>query len=457
MESSGIRSEIVDEIDAEFLKSVLDGIKDSIKIVDRSFNIVYTNQAGLDIIGKPLEMSIGENHKCFEEFYKSARQCSFCVMEQVRKSGLPAFHTFRTGEGEDALVKEISLFPLLGSDGQIEYYIEIVRDITALKNEMIKHEEFANIISDDPSMSEVFELMESVAPTDSTVLINGETGVGKELVARAIHRASKRVDKKFVAINCGALTESLLETELFGHEKGAFTGAEVRRIGKFELADKGTLFLDEIGDITSAMQVKILRALQEGEITRVGGNDTIRVNIRVICATNIDLEQAVADGSFREDLYYRINVIPINIPPLRERQKDIELLANHYLQKFNRATGKSIARFSPSVITEMKRFYWPGNVRELRNIVERSVILTKGSVVEKIDLPRALRATGASGSLDQKTLKDVAVEAEKVYLLESLKQNRGNINKTAQMAGVNTRTIHRKMQEFGLKKEPFKE
>lgn len=457
MVSGESASGLLKEISGDFLKTVLDSIRDSIKIVDRRFNLVYVNRAGLDIVGKPLEQATGEGHKCFDEFYKTEEQCAFCVVSQVRKSGLPAFHTFRDGRGKNSTVKEISVFPLTNDKDEIEFFIEIIRDVTALKKELDDGNEFANIISEDKSMREVFDLMESVAPTNSTVLIYGQTGSGKELVARGIHQSSRRSAKKFVAINCGAMTESLLETELFGHEKGAFTGADKLRIGKFELADKGTLFLDEIGDISPAMQVKILRALQEGEITRVGGNDTVRVDIRVICATNADLAEEVKNGSFREDLYYRINVVPVTIPPLKDRAGDIELLANHYLEKFNEVIGKSLAGFSASAVASMKQYHWPGNVRELRNLVERAVILTKGAYIENIDLPGA--STGAvvgGGETGERTLKDVVGEAEKAYLLEALKRSHGNINKTAESAGVNTRTVHRKMQEFGIKKESFK-
>ncbi|MBI4665602.1 MAG: sigma-54-dependent Fis family transcriptional regulator [Nitrospinae bacterium] len=442
------------ELSGEFLKEALDGIRDSIKIIDREYRVIYANRAGLLIAGQPLAKLAREGKKCFEAFYNSEVECSYCVVTQTFNTGQPAFNTFTANIGGETRFKEVSVFPLTDPSGKVDRVIEIIRDVTDLRRDLSATEEFSNIISRDEKMSDVFRLMESVAPTSSTVLIFGETGTGKELVARAIHQASKRAGKKFVAINCGALTDTLLETELFGHEKGAFTGAEQRRIGKFELADKGTLFLDEIGNISPAMQVKILRALQEGEITRVGGNDTIKVDVRYICATNLDLKEAVRKGGFREDLYYRINVVPIHLPPLRERAGDIKYLAEHYLQKFSRDMGKNIAGFSAEALERMKRYSWPGNIRELGNLVERAVILTRGPVVEKVDIPQdnfpPKTAEPGSGALE---LQDVVAQAEKKYLLESLKSHHWNITETARAAGVNARTIHRKMKEFGINRE----
>ncbi|MGK7345207.1 MAG: sigma-54 interaction domain-containing protein [Candidatus Nitrospinota bacterium M3_3B_026] len=457
MTESDMREEHVGLLDSDFLRSVLDGIRDSIKIIDSNFNLVYINKAGLDMIGKSLDEVVGDNRgrKCYEEFYKSPDQCYFCVVDQVLRNALPAFNTFIAQANGDKRIKEISAFPLSDKFGRVRHVIEIVRDVTRLKKQFSAAGRFSNIISDDPTMKEVFELIKSVAQTDSTALIYGETGTGKELVARAIHQASKRADKSFVAINCGALTETLLETELFGHEKGAFTGAEQRRIGKFELADKGTLFLDEIGTISPAMQVKILRALQEGEITRVGGNEVIKVDVRYICATNKDLREAVRSGEFREDLYYRINVVPIHLPPLRERRGDIQLLAEYYLEHFNKALGKNLRGFTVNVMEGMKGYSWPGNVRELKNLVERAVILSKGPFVEKVDIPGGDEAGGGGAGIDR-GLKDIVHEAEKEYLVKVLRSYKGNINETARHAGVNTRTIHRKLKEFGIRKDAFK-
>ena len=452
-----------------FLREVLDGIKDSIKIVDRSFTVVFANKTAMsqaihfkhDEQGKLRE-------KCFQKFFGSAKQCSFCVIDQVFRTGVPAFNVFHVRKDSKDEMREISTFPLTGASGNVEHVIEIMRDVTRLKEDLGKEAEFGDMISDDAAMREIFEMIKSVAPTNSTVLINGETGTGKELVARAIHRHSKRNQQKMVTIHCGAIPDTLLESELFGHEKGAFTGADQRRVGKFELAHKGTLFLDEIGTISQAMQIKILRALQEGEVTRVGGNDPVKVDVRFIAATNLDLGEAVKKDEFREDLYYRINVIPVRLPPLRERSNDALVLAEHFLKKLSQEIGKKIEGFSDEAREQIRTYAWPGNIRELRNLVERAVILCKGRYVERIDVASDSRrsiSTPAETAETQSTtstpstagaLKDVVEEVERKYLIGVLKETKGNINSVAERAGVNTRTIHRKMKDFGIAKEDYK-
>ena len=444
-------------IDGEFLKNVLDGIGDSIKIIDTSFNIIYTNSAALGSVGMSPDIREEMKGKCHEKFHNSTEQCSFCIIDRVLENGAPAYNTFRQKSGFKELVKEISAYPLTGKDGKIEYVIEIVRDVTELKNDLVRNEDFANIISRDKVMEEVFDIIRSVAAANATVLITGETGTGKELVARAIHQNSRRKDQRLVAINCGALPDSLLESELFGHEKGAFTGADRKRIGKFELAHKGTLFLDEIGTISSAMQIKILRALQEGEITRVGGNEPIKIDVRFICATNLDLAKAVKDGEFRDDLFYRINVIPIDLPPLRVREEDILLIAQHYLEIFSSELGKNMTGFSDEAILQMKSYGWPGNIRELKNLLERAVIMSKRNIIDRLDIPSDDGGeTSAVESVYGATLKDVVEAAERDYLIRLLKQSNGNINDTATKAGVNTRTVHRKLKEFDIDKDTYK-
>jgi len=448
-----------------FLREVLDGIIDSIKIVDRSFTVVFANKTALS---QAIHFHADEKgklkEKCFQKFFGSAKQCSFCVIDQVFRTGVPAFNVFNVRKGERDELREISTFPLTGMSGKVDHVIEIMRDVTRLKEDLSRDTEFGEMITADPMMLQMFEMIKSVAPTNSTVLITGETGTGKELVARAIHRNSNRKEQKMVTIHCGAIPETLLESELFGHEKGAFTGAEQRRIGKFELAHKGTLFLDEIGTISPAMQIKILRALQEGEITRVGGNDGVKVDVRFIAATNLDLAGAVEKDEFREDLYYRINVIPIKLPPLRDRGRDALILAEHFLKKIGSEIGKKIEGFSEEARGQILSYGWPGNIRELRNLVERAVIMCKGRYIESVDItPAAKRpASPAAGqspvdfSVQGRTLKDVVDDVEKAYLVQLLKSTRGNINSAAEKAGVNTRTIHRKMKDFGVIKEDFK-
>jgi len=439
-------------IDGNYLETVMDSISDSIKIVDRAFNVIFANKAGLENAWKDQPHKKKGDLKCFEKFYQNSEQCSFCVIDRVFNSGMPAFNVFHSKNGGDASIVEISAFPLTGKSGKVEHVIEIVRDVTQLKKDLFESEEFSEIISQDSSMESVFDIIKSVAATNSTVLISGETGTGKELVARAIHKSSRRRDKKLVTLNCGAFPETLLETELFGHEKGAFTGADQRRIGKFETAHQSTLFLDEIGTISHSMQVKILRVLQEGELTRVGGNETIKVDIRYVCATNVDLQSEVQAGSFREDLYYRINVVPIMLPPLRNRGDDIKLLAEHFLEKFSGEIGRRFQGFAGSALDTAKRYAWPGNIRELRNLVERAVILSKGQFIETLDIQKR----ESSAPVEAATFKDVIETAEKEYLIKALKNNKGSISQTAQKAGVNARTIHRKMKDYGIDKDEFK-
>ncbi|MBD3307383.1 response regulator [candidate division KSB3 bacterium] len=330
-----------------------------------------------------------------------------------------------------------------------------------LRGEVLGKYHVENIISQSPKMERIFELIASVAATDSTVLIQGETGTGKELVAKAIHYSSKRQRNNFIAINCGALADNLLESELFGHEKGAFTGAIRQKIGKFELADEGTLFLDEIGNVSPAMQVKLLRVLQEQQFERVGGIRTIETDVRIIAATNEDLEKAVEEGRFREDLYYRINVIPLVLPPLRQRREDIPLLAKHFVE--NHSHGR-IQAISDEAIQMLMNYDWPGNVRELENIIERSIILERGNTLQHIDLPsRSHRKSGEGTFLDinaelpLEQVRDHAIDlVEKEYMQRILRRYRGSIKRAAEHAGLTTRSIHGKMKKYQLRKEDYK-
>ncbi len=438
--------------DPGFLQTVLNSIQDSIKIIDKDFNILFTNKKGEAIANKLSKDMLGK--KCYEEFYHTGEECAFCVTQKVFDTGEPADITYTAKKNGKPRLMEISVYPLRNIEGGIGWAVEIVRDITELRKEIAYESMFENIISQDEKMLEIFQLIGSVAKTDSTVLIKGETGTGKELVARAIHLHSKRKDKKFVAINCGAITDTLLESELFGHERGAFTGADIRRIGKFELADKGTIFLDEIGNISEAMQVKILRVLQEGELTRVGGNDLVHVNVRVIAATNIDLENAVKERKFREDLFYRINVIPIELPPLRDRRGDIPLLANYFLEYYREQIGKDVRTIGKEAMNSMIKYNWPGNIRELRNLIERAVILAKGKEIVSIDIPslRRDRTTEDTGV----QLKEWVRVYERDYLSKILKQHKGNLSLTAEHSGIDTRTLYRKMKEYNLQKEDYK-
>ena len=308
------------------------------------------------------------------------------------------------------------------------------------------------MVGTSPAISMVFHLVSQVAPSDSTVLLQGETGTGKELVARAIHSHSHRRDKILVKVNCAALPAGLIESELFGHEKGSFTGATERRIGKFELAGQGTLFLDEVGELPPDLQVKLLRALQEKEIERIGGNGVIRVDVRVIAATNRDLEKEVRQGRFRSDLFYRLNVFPITLPALRDRKEDIPALAAHFVEKYARKTGRNIGPLPRRVLETLSAYPWPGNVRELEHLVERSVVLAKGNIIREIDLPgQELRAPGGRAENRVKTIDEV----ERDHILAVLKRCRGKISGdggAAQLLHIPSTTLNSKIKRLGIKK-----
>ncbi|MDA0322708.1 MAG: sigma-54 dependent transcriptional regulator [Verrucomicrobia bacterium] len=313
-----------------------------------------------------------------------------------------------------------------------------------------------NIVSHAEAMREAFETIKQAAPTQATVLVQGESGTGKELVAQALHHLSPRSKGPFVAVHCAALSANVLESELFGHEKGAFTGAVERHRGRFEIADGGTLFLDEISEIAPEMQVKLLRVLETRAFERVGGNQSISVDIRLIAATNAELWERVESGSFREDLYFRLNVVDISLPPLREREGDVPLLCKLFLQEFSQANGKDISDISADALQLLSAYAWPGNVRELRNVIEKMVILTRGNRLTVRDVPAAVRDGIARGATRRpgRTATRAAVsaarldDAEREMIEEALEENKGNKTKAAQQLGISRRTLHRKLNRY---------
>jgi two-component system response regulator HydG len=312
------------------------------------------------------------------------------------------------------------------------------------------------IIGRGPALLKVIHLVSQVAPLKSTVLLSGESGVGKELVAEAIHYQSPRRGKPLVKVNCGALPEGLIESELFGHEKGSFTGAIQQRKGRFELADGGTIFLDEISEMPPTTQVKLLRVLQEGEFDRVGGSQTQKVDVRVIAATNVDLEAAVAAGRFRKDLFYRLNVIHLRIPPLRERVEDIPLLALHFLDKFCLENNRPAMGFSPEAMAAMKSYAWPGNVRELQNVVERAVALCTGNMVELADLPDEIKRHSPADDQIVIPVGASMEEIEHLAIFQTLKKTGGDKELTARLLGIGLATLYRRLKEMEIK-EPVPE
>lgn len=312
----------------------------------------------------------------------------------------------------------------------------------------------SRIIGRSPKMRQVLETVAMVAPTEASVLILGESGTGKELIANALHQGSSRSERRFIKINCAALPETLLESELFGHERGAFTGAVGRKPGRFELADGGTIFLDEIGEMTFSTQAKLLRVLQEREFEPLGSTRSVRVDIRVISASNRDLKDEVKKGNFREDLFYRLNVVPINLPPLRERKEDIPLLVDHFLHIYNEKNNRHLKGFHPRALDAMMRYSWPGNIRELENVVERAVILTMDEYVSFSELPESI--SGESASAIPTTSKAGIVpgmtirELEKELILVTLEHNDGNRTRSAGFLGITRRTLQNKLKEYGI-------
>jgi len=330
---------------------------------------------------------------------------------------------------------------------------KLLLENTILRTQLKDKYRFENILGISFGMQKVFELIERVADTSATALITGESGVGKELVARAIHYNSSRKDSPLVVVNCGAIPENLLESELFGYEKGAFTGAFSTRYGKFEIANTGTIFLDEIGDMSLNLQVKILRVLQERTLERIGGSKTIKVDIRVIAATNRILEKLVKEGAFREDLYYRLNVVPIHIPPLRERRQDIPLLLNHFLEQSNRLNDAAIEGFSEEAMDILINYEYPGNVRELQNIVERNVVLKKTGCIVVEDLPEKLWnvKNKEEQQLDiQRGYESLVTEFEKSIIAKALQETKGVKSKAANILNLNRTTLIEKMKRFGM-------
>lgn len=331
----------------------------------------------------------------------------------------------------------------------------LVRENARFREELRDRQDLSRLVGSSPLMLEVYKMVARVSSGKSTVLVEGESGTGKELIARAIHANSPRRERSFVPVNCAALPDTLLESELFGHEKGAFTGAIGAKKGLFEAAHEGTIFLDEIGDVGAALQVKLLRVIQEQELRRVGGTASTKVDVRIIAATNRNLSQLVKEGQFREDLFYRLNVVRIMMPPLRERREDIPMLAHHFLQKVSSENGTLIRGFVPDAMAVLQRYHWPGNVRELENIIERAVSLTHGPLILPDDLPDSVRQS-LSSSLEPAMLPGLAGELisldelEKRYLIRVLKESGHNKVRAAKILGIDRRTLYRMAERFGL-------
>ncbi|CAA7603307.1 RNA polymerase sigma factor 54 interaction domain protein [Acididesulfobacillus acetoxydans] len=429
-------------------EGILNSISEGVFTVDTEMNITTFNRAAEKITGYLGDEAIGK--KCYQ-LLKGSHCCGEnCLMRNVVRDGEKGYSTDVMIINRDGfpIPVEISVMPLLNKDGHIIGGFEILsdqREIASARQRAYKRDVFQNIVGKDHKMQEIYELIEAVAPHHSSVLIMGESGTGKELVAQAIHYLSNRRDKPFVKVNTATLSSTLVESELFGHERGAFTGASTTHQGRFELADKGTIFLDEIGEISLEVQSKLLRVLQEGEFERVGGKKTNKVDTRVIAATNRNLVEDIKNGRFRSDLFYRLNVFPIKLPPLRERQNDIPLLIDHFIHRFNayfQTPKKGMAR---DALDFLMQYNYPGNIRELENAIEYAFIRGRGDYVLLRDLPPDMFEQSKIIT-ELSYLKDW----EKHHIEVILEQCGGNKQKAAKLLGIARKTLYNKIREYKI-------
>ncbi len=373
---------------------------------------------------------------------------SVFVMMTAFASVEAAVEAMRAG-AENYLVKPLDVNAVLVVLEKALEKLRLQRETQNLRERVRERYRFHNIVGDAPELQAVYEVVKRAAPTRATVLILGESGTGKELIAQALHEESPRRDRPFIKVSCAALSETLLESELFGHEKGAFTGAIGRREGRFELADGGTLFLDEIGDISPALQIKLLRVLQEKEFERVGGGSTLKVDVRLVAATNRDLATEVKNGKFREDLYYRLNVVAVTLPPLRQRKGDIPALVSHFVEKYCKAYGKEIRGLAPGTLNALLAHDWPGNVRELENVVERAVVLAKGQEMTADDLPPTLRGPRPRERTPGALIPGATLyEIEREAILRTLEMVGGSTSRAAEILGISVRKIQYRLKEY---------
>jgi len=430
---------------------ILDSINEGVFTVDLAWRITSFNRAAEKITGIRREDAIGR--RCAEVF--RANICAEeCVMKSVLATGNPAFRNsvFVVDAWGARIPIKVSAAVLRGADGRIIGGVETFQDlrqVEELRKRLKGKHTFADIVGKSAAITRLFDILPQVADSDATVLIHGASGTGKELVARAIHELSPRRKKRFVAVNCGGLPDSLLESELFGYKAGAFTDARRDKPGRFALADGGTLFLDEIGDISPAMQARLLRVLQEKTYEPLGGVAPARADARIVAATNKDLGALVSDGRFREDLYYRIHVVRIEVPPLKDRREDIPLLVEHFIATFNLVHDREIAGLSPEALALLMRHDFPGNVRELQNILEHAFVLCRSGVIEPHHFPPDL----ASGAVRQQlgpAQKLNLKAAERLFVRTALEKHRGNRALTAKELGINVSTLYRKIAALGI-------
>jgi PAS domain S-box-containing protein len=438
---------------AEEVAAILDCVADGVFTVDQDFIITSFNRAAEHITGFTAEEAIGEH--CYNIFRTSVCQTG-CLLDESIRTGRPITGLELTilNRRNEEIPISVSTALLRDRAGNVIGGVETFRDLTAvegLRREIRRRHSLHDMVSKNHRMQDIFALVPDVANSTAAVLIEGETGTGKELLAQAIHHESPRRDNAFVKVNCGGLPDSLLESELFGHVAGAFTDARRDRTGRFELANGGTIFLDEIGDMSPAMQVKLLRVLQDGAFEPVGSSETRRTDARVIAATHRDLRAFVGEGRFREDLYYRVNTVLLRLPPLRQRREDIALLVEHFVERFKGLTGKEVRGLSGEALGRLMAYDWPGNVRELEHVIEHAFVLVRGPTIDTQHLPEALRkpderpaATAESGG------RAILDESERQAIEAALERNRWNKSAASKELGLSRTTLWRKMRRLGI-------
>ncbi|MFO8056893.1 MAG: sigma 54-interacting transcriptional regulator [bacterium] len=443
----------LEDLSPERFEIVINSIADGVFTVDRDFRINCFNRSASEITGVPREEAIGRH--CYEVLKANICQTA-CALRFTMETGTPLVDLAITiqSANEGTIPVSISSSLMRDDEGNVIGGVETFRDLSLveeLRKELKKEHSFQDIISKSPNMKKIFDVLPTIARSESTVLIQGESGTGKELMARALHNLSLRRDKPLIAVNCSALPDTLLESELFGYEKGAFTGADKAKAGRFALADQGSLFLDEIGDISVSMQAKILRVLEEKTYEPLGSTKSSHADARFIVATNHDLEKLTREGKFREDLYYRINVIKIDLPPLRERKEDIPLLAEQFIKKNNRISGKEITGISGEAMNILMNYQYPGNIRELENIMEHACVLCPVGNITSDYLPAYLLTLAVSAkekdgsSMPQET----TIENMEVRLIKkALEDNNGNRARAARQLGIHKTTLYRKMKKL---------
>ena len=434
------------------MDSILDSVADGVFTIDMEKQITSFNRAAEKITGIAREHAIGQ--KCFDVFHASICQTS-CALEKTLKTGremidLPI--NVLNSEGTTIPVS-ISTAVLKDTGGKIIGGVETFRDLSSLeelRKEISKQYTFKDIISKNHEMQKIFDVLPDIAESDSTVLLQGPSGSGKELFARAIHNLSNRKDGAYVVVNCGALPDTLLESELFGYVKGAFTDAKKDKPGRFARAEGGTLFLDEVAELSTALQVKLLRVLQQKEYEPLGATRFRKANVRIIAATNQDLTQLLSRGTFREDLYYRLNVVKIDLPPLVKHREDIPLLVDHFIHQFNLKKGKKITGITDQALGMLMEYAFPGNVRELENMIEHAFVLCHGSLIQRDHFPKEFIETFRTAEKDRPQTADKLKTAEAQVIAETLKKNSGNRSRTAEELGIDKSTLWRKMKQFNL-------